>query len=460
RESSDNLLVIINDILDFSKIKAGRLTLEQISFNPMEVMNKTIQSFKHKADEKGLTLGIYVDINIPASVTGDPYRLNQILVNLIGNSLKFTEKGEVRVEARLQQITNDQVFIEFCVIDTGIGIPEEKMSTIFDSFTQAGTDITRKYGGSGLGLSITKQLISLQKGKFKIKSKLNEGTTFRFLIPYHFTPSNIIDLSTPKDSSYMELIRGRSVLVAEDNIINQKVVFYTLQKAGLSSEMANNGKEAIAKLQSGKKYDIILMDIQMPELDGYKTTEYIRQILKSDIPIIAMTATALKGEREKCLGIGMNDYISKPFVPDDLFRGIAALLGNPSTPATELPTQKIQSPAYNLAYLDEMGDPEYTMEILQTFLHNTPSCFQEIQEEVKKENWTEVHFKAHKLKTSLGLLQMNEILELVTHIEKNAKSGKDLSGIADLVQSANSLYEKVHPLLEQERNQIPRDKNS
>lgn len=320
-ESATNLLVIINDILDFTKIVAGKIILEEVDYVFNDIVHSCIKMMQLKAREKGINLVNEIEKNIYPVLCGDPVRLNQILINLVGNAIKFTEQGEVKVSTKILAEDEGNITIEFFVQDTGIGIPADKLSSIFESFTQASSSTTRKYGGTGLGLTITKQLIELQGGKIHIESTPGSGSTFSFYLKIkkgnqqYRIPKENIGVTVSHELS------GVHILLVEDNLMNQKVAVKTLARQGAEVDIANNGKEAIIQLNK-KEYNIILMDIQMPEMDGFDTTKYIRNEMGAQfdkIPIIAMTASALASEKNKCLSIGMNDYLSKPFVAKDLF---------------------------------------------------------------------------------------------------------------------------------------------
>ncbi len=327
KRSVNNLLVIINDILDLSKIQAGKLHLEKIDINIKEVLNNTVSLFAHSLKIKGLQLYVNVAQDIPGRLTGDPYRLNQILTNLLGNAIKFTEQGHIAIQVDLKERSADRIILSFTVADTGIGIPADGLSDIFDSFSQAGRDISRRYGGTGLGLSICKQLLHLQGGDIAVKSIVGKGSEFNFYLPFEYSNEPVSELSavnTHRD--YSKLLADKHFLVAEDNEINQKLIDQVLKKAGGQVTMANNGTEAVKYLQKNTLFDLIIMDLQMPEMDGYAATRYIRNNLHIQTPIIAMTATAMKEEHWQCLESGMNDYMTKPFEINELYRRIAHLL--------------------------------------------------------------------------------------------------------------------------------------
>ncbi|HEY4112125.1 PAS domain-containing hybrid sensor histidine kinase/response regulator [Puia sp.] len=326
KRSVNNLLVVVNDVLDFSKIKAGKLAIEKIEFRLKDVLENAKAMFAHRIAKKGLDLQLVMDPAIPETLKGDPYRLNQVLVNLIGNAIKFTEQGWIRIEVTAQERTADQVNLLFTVADTGIGIPSASLPTLFDHFSQAGLDVSRRYGGTGLGLAICQQLLHLQGGEITVFSKENEGATFQFRLSYDYNSLSVAAPVAAVLADYSHCLEGKRFLVAEDNEVNQQLVDHVLRKGGGDVQLANNGEEAIGFLKKGGVYDLIIMDLQMPVMDGYAATRCIRQELHLPTPIIAMTATALVGEQLRCFESGMNDYMTKPFEFAELYKRITALL--------------------------------------------------------------------------------------------------------------------------------------
>ncbi len=332
-QSGDNLLVIINDILDFSKIEAGKVVFEIMPFHLVDNINSTIDLQAVKAEQKKIKLNVHIDEKLPVMVQGDSVRLTQIMLNLISNAIKFTEEGEVNVSVTEVKQNKNDVVIQFSVKDTGIGIPLEKQSKIFEIFEQATTSTVRKFGGTGLGLSIVKQLVELQGGRITLKSKLGVGSEFCFRL--RFLKQNIEDIPAGQHQKTIpvpsvegiKIGAGKRILVVEDNPINSLLVLKVLKRQGYETDVAENGKIALDKYHTNK-YDIILMDLQMPEMDGYEATVNIRRSStgNSNIPIIAMTAHTIKGEYERCMEIGMNNFISKPFRADDLYEKIDSLL--------------------------------------------------------------------------------------------------------------------------------------
>ena len=316
--ASDSLLSLIDDILDFAKIDAGKIEFEQAPFNLRYLINGIAKIISFRIDPKKVHLNVLIDDSIPNIIVGDKSRLNQILLNLVGNAVKFTAEGVITIKAETIDISGDKIVIDFTVADSGIGIEKDKLKQIFEVFTQASSNTTRKYGGTGLGLSIVKQLVELQQGEIGVESEINEGSKFHFSLPFIISENQN---DQPKErSSGPELdLTEIKILVVEDNELNRILTENVLQKWHAEVEMAVNGKAALNKL-SENSYDVILMDIQMPELDGYATTRFIRQNMPDlkDIPIIAMTANALSGEKDKCLQSGMNGYITKPLNSDKL----------------------------------------------------------------------------------------------------------------------------------------------
>ena len=327
KESTTNLMAIINDVLDLTKIVAGKIILAKTDYILGDIITNINNLHQHTADEKGVGLICSIDKNIPAILSGDSVRLKQILNNLVGNAVKFTEKGAVNISVKLIREDELSAGIEFCITDTGIGIAEDKVDTIFERFMQVCTDNTRKYGGTGLGLTITRQLIQLLGGFIQVKSRQGEGSIFTFFLTLQkgkLQPCPVKKMIKHEPACIKNALNGVNILLVEDNIISQKVAMKLLTSQGAVVDIANHGKEAIEILKL-KRSDIILMDIQMPEMDGYEATKIIRTEMNDTIktiPIIAMTASSLIADKTKCLLLGMNDFISKPYGPNELFKKI------------------------------------------------------------------------------------------------------------------------------------------
>ncbi len=325
--SSDNLLVVINDILDFSKLDAGKVSIECIDFNLHEKIEAISKIFDIRTRAKGLNFSYHFDEGIPKYIKGDPYRLHQILLNLISNAVKFTSKGDVSITVNKITETIDHITLRFDVKDTGIGIPENKLDSIFESFSQAYTDITRRFGGTGLGLAITQKLTELQGGKVSVKSEVNVGSTFSVELTYQRSTALSDDNSLQNVYLHANL-KDINILVVEDNDMNQVVLKHILSSWSCNYEIAKNGNEAIGILLE-KDFDLVLMDLQMPEMSGYEATQFIRNkntlVRNPLIPIIAITADAFPETKRKVLEIGMNDFITKPFDKEDLYHKISRL---------------------------------------------------------------------------------------------------------------------------------------
>lgn len=339
KSSADSLLTILNDILDFSKIEAGKIDLEKIVFHLRDSIDDTVRTLALRAGQKGLEIACHVSQDVPDTLIGDPGRLRQILINLIGNAIKFTSEGEVVVSVSVEASGPANTLLRFSVADTGIGIPPEKQRLIFEAFAQADGSTTRYYGGTGLGLSISSKLVDLMGGQVWVESEPGRGTTFHFTARFEVEePGSLISLADREVISLKPALivddnktsrRRYRVLLAEDNAINQALAVRLLEKQGHSVGVANNGHEVLAAFQN-EVFDFILMDVQMPGMNGYEATTAIREREKmtgGHIPVIALTANAIKGDRERCLEAGFDDYVSKPIRTQELAQAIERIAG-------------------------------------------------------------------------------------------------------------------------------------
>ncbi|MCA9732951.1 response regulator [candidate division KSB1 bacterium] len=318
-ESGESLLHLINDILDFSKIEAGKLELEKIEFNLETTIRRTANIIQHKVDEKNLQQIIEIDAAMPRMVIGDPTRMRQVVLNFASNAVKFTEKGSITFRCGLIEKNDDTVMIKLSVIDTGIGIPKNKQHLVFESFSQVDSSTTRKFGGTGLGLAISKQLAALMGGEIGVNSKFGKGSEFWFTARLGVAVHSVeqVNFRPTEDSLQQESFANLTILVAEDNLINQKLARRLLEKSGHKVTIVENGVLAVAAFRE-ENFDIILMDMQMPEMDGLQATQEIRMLenaTNSHIPLIALTANAMKGDRDACIEAGMDDYVTKPLDP-------------------------------------------------------------------------------------------------------------------------------------------------
>lgn len=451
KESSNNLLVIINDLLDLSKIKAGKMAFENIPFRLSDLFKNLIYAIQYRSTEKNIRLLSSIDERIPSVLTGDPVRLNQVLLNLAGNAIKFTEEGEVKINAELLKDEGKTILILFSVRDTGIGIPTSKLDTIFESFTQVNATTTRKYGGTGLGLTIAKQIIEQQAGTISVSSKVKEGSTFSFTLSFNKTDRQ------PRESSSLfsqgqrksQNLGNISILIVDDNRVNQRVAALTLRKWKMKVDVADDAKMAIQKLKD-KHFDLVLMDIAMPEMDGLAATKYIRSEMPApvkNIPIVAMTASALIGEREKCIAMGMNDYISKPFNPDDLFEIIATILPeklSQSRPGTDLGQLRKRAD----------GDLEYLRDILDSYVTEMPLYIVELRQAMASGNKKAIGAQAHKMRSPAALVGAEELRKLFEIIESagreedgNAISGEIIEkAIQECLKTIEELREELNSM--------------
>ncbi|MEI6945801.1 PAS domain S-box protein [Paraflavisolibacter sp. H34] len=458
KKSSTILLHLINNILDLSKIKAGKMTVELAHFHLQETVNRVVAPLEYQAREKGVPIVTEME-EAPVYLEGDQNKLVQVLNNLLSNAVKFTPKGQVTLRVRALEPQGFQQVVQFAVSDTGIGIAPENLSLIFQSFTQVSDPMVKTAGGTGLGLAITQKLIEIQGGHLSVASVPGEGTTFTVALPYRPSrPENLVEapLHSELRTRVREFARGKKVLLVEDNLVNQKVSSRLLEKAGLQVDLAQDGKQAIDLLAAGYRYDLILMDLRMPRMDGFQTTTYIRNKLLLQTPIMAMTASVLRNEKKRCLEAGMNDYITKPFSPDALFAKMADLLqpGTTEAAAAEDTHQLTTNGLYNLAFIEELEDDAYTAEVLETFLETTPLAFEEIKDALLRSAWEELYQKAHKLKSSLGVLQMNNILKFISQIEDGARKQENPEAIENSFAAAVHQFSLIRPMLEADLAEI------
>ncbi|GAA4296457.1 hybrid sensor histidine kinase/response regulator [Nibribacter koreensis] len=466
--SANNLMVIINDLLDFSKIEAGKITLESIPFDLRPLIKQLLAILEIKAKERNNSLKFFLDSDIPDIVQGDPVRLSQILNNLIGNALKFTENGSVKLSIEVMAQEAERVFIEFTVSDTGIGIQEEKLTTIFDKFTQGSNDTTRRFGGTGLGLSIAKELVEVQGGKIAVESVMGQGSTFKVVIPFLKTDAALPSNGTllPEADNHLEKLAGARVLLAEDNPINQLLVKRLLEDRHMSYQVANNGREAL-DLLTAHDFDLVLMDMQMPEMDGYEAMQHIRQEMgaKSTIPIIALTAHATQGEATKCIMAGANSFVSKPFKAQILLKEMASYLSHKTNPIPDasIPAEphknlamETERDGLDLSYLNQFaeGNLGFMLEIIHIFLEQTPAQLAEMQEAGARSDWKTVSALSHKMKSSLALIGIDQLQELNGQIEYASLHRVDTQGLQDLIQAFSQMVHSVIKQLQVEAQRL------
>jgi len=601
KASADNLLMVINDILDFSKIEAGKMELEDIDFDLRDMMSKTMKLLALRKKDKSIEMILDIDEEIPKVLIGDPVRLRQILINLVGNAIKFTMKGEIGLKAKLRKTENGKSVIEFCVSDTGIGIPQSKIKTIFEPFTQADGSTTRKFGGTGLGLTITRKLIGLMNGDVWVESEMGKGSEFKFFVEFgigqrvtRYLPADfevhrklkvlvvddnltnrrimegqlktiageiicvdsgrnalfelskaynsghpfdlmLLDVQMPgmdgwevarrlrenpnfdhtkifvmssvadnidrserqklnihsfmaKPVTYQELLdelfhlfgsaqnfsvaqkenpvkiyqhKSLHILLAEDDLINQKLEITVLEKSGFKVTLANNGLEVLDHLNKGT-FDLIFMDVQMPELDGYETTLKIRETEKetgTHIPIVAMTAHAMKMHRDKCMDVGMDDYLSKPIKTDEVFKVMNRLFEGKEVSITEAVEiqQKNQESFYKIFneqfYSEQcVGDKILMSELIKLFLKNAPSQIEAVAKAVMNKEAYDLNRSAHKLKGSVSPFGSKEATEKFYALELAGKEA-DYVDIEEKFEAARNILNTLISELQDFMNQ-------
>jgi PAS domain S-box-containing protein len=450
--AGENLLSIINDILDFSKIESGVVNIETSSSDVQLIMKNVYDLLKISANQKDLNFSFHFDSNIPQYLMCDALRLNQILINLVGNAIKFTENGSVEFSATLINSGSTYHQVLFKVKDTGIGIQDEKKEKIFERFSQVNNAINRKYEGTGLGLSISKNLIQLMGGELELKSKEGVGSEFHFVLKLDIGIKNET-LKEKYQNQRSAHIRKPIILVIEDNYLNQKLAKNVLNNFDFDVELAMNGQIGLEMLKV-KNYDLILMDIQMPELDGYQTTKIIRNTLKLNTPIIAMTAHSIVGEKEKCIAAGMNDFISKPFNPDTLYHKIInklskALIGN-TTEQTQIDSVEEPTLKINLNYLSELsaGNTNFELEMIQLFLKQIPEELQNIEQAIEFNDIQKLRDLCHKVKSSFDIFGLQKASDLLGQLSIDTTNGKDKTELLKQVDNMRSMLEAFYPELE------------
>jgi PAS domain S-box-containing protein len=469
--SGDALIVLINDILDLAKVDAGKMSFEQTPFKMALSISAMLHLFETKIQEKNLLLVKEYDTRIPDTLVGDPVRLHQIILNLVSNAVKFTTRGKITVSVRLLSEDKEKATIEFSVMDTGIGIAENKIGNIFENFQQASSSTSRLYGGTGLGLAIVKQLVEPQGGSITVKSKIDEGSTFSFILSFLKTSSEA-ELETGIEELDTE-IKNIKVLVVEDIALNQLLMKTLLDDFGFERDIADNGKIAIEKLQT-KSYDIILMDLQMPVMNGFEATEYIRNKMNSKIPIIALTADVTTVDLAKCKAVGMNDYIAKPVDERLLFSKIVGLVKKPlfskynGSEGNANIESKMQK-CTDLGYLVKRtkANPLLMMEMISLYLAQTPTLVEAMKHGLLEKNMNTLHASVHKMIPSFSIMGISKDFEemakkvqefSVAHQEAS-ESTAEWQGIQEMILQLENVCTQACIELEDEYNRIKRNRS-
>lgn len=465
--SADLLLNLVSDVLDISKIEAGEMKLSEQTFSLKDLINSTLQTFRLRLQGKDIKLVLDFDDEIENDVIGDSTFLTQILMNLLSNAVKFTEKGKIGVQVSLLCRLGDFLMTEIKVFDTGIGISQQSLGRIFDSFKQADQDVKVKYGGTGLGLAIVKQLVNLHGGEISAESTLNEGTVFTFTLPLKDSKQQskkLHSLSEPVSEDW----KNYHVLVVEDNLINQKYVEGLLLKWNMSYKIANHGIEALTFLQN-ENFDIILMDIRMPEMDGYETTIEVRKLegnANQDIPIVALTASAMSDEIDYAFEIGMNSYLTKPFTPDQLRQVLEQKLTlNPNRQALKQEESTItlsdtviveKKETLQSDYLEKIYgcDRKYAADMFELFLETVPQQFALLKPLIEKQKVDEISKLAHQLKPSFTMVGLPEITQNLLILERMAKNNEDFEIMRLTFNEIENIFNRKISLVEKEFEEL------
>ncbi len=434
--SGDNLIVLINDILDLAKVDAGKMSFQEIPFKLSTSVSSMLHLFETKIMEKGIELVKQYDEDIPEILIGDSVRLHQIILNLISNAIKFTSRGRVTVSVRLLDENEEKVTVGFAVTDTGIGIPENRLLSIFDAFQQASGDISGTYGGTGLGLTIVKQLVEAQKGTIAVKSILGQGSNFSFILTFKKAP---IGYSLEENnkvgrknhlSSNISHAKKIKILVVEDMKFNQMLMKTILEDFGFHIDLAENGKIAIDKI-SETNYDIILMDLHLPVMNGFDATQYIRNKIDQNVPIIALTADVTTIDFEMCKAIGMNDYITKPINEELLYNVITKYIDG-SIKKRDLKIKVLASDEKNkIVDLDNLehfakGNSKIMLEMINVYLEETPQLLNSIKLAIEKRDWESLRMATHSIMPSFATIGVKGDAEsLVAEMHDHAIRLKD-----------------------------------
>ena len=442
QSSSKSLMVIVNDILDMSKLESGKFSAEFIPFDIRSIVDPLHTSYHLRTDEKGIAFSIEYPEDLPRWVFGDPTRLGQILNNLISNAIKFTDKGRVSLKISFEK---NGKLIDFCfsVADTGIGIDQEKLKTIFEFFSQEDNTITRRFGGTGLGLAISKSISELLGGEIVVESEKNVGSTFKFRVSMPEASEQM-----KKDAIVYSDLTGKNILIVEDNELNKFLAVTILKKWNANIHVAENGEEAVNAVKN-KDIDIVLMDIQMPVMDGVAESIAIRKELNSKVPIIALTANALESEKEKCWQAGMNEYITKPYNPDYLREKIIFLIENSTK------TEEHSSEHVSMQSLSELmnGSKEQMIRMTTVFLDQIDKHFNELKLAFSENDLDQISKITHKLKSSFKLFGLNKTGVLLERIEHRAKT-LNRHELNSELQIILSMQPRLTYLVQKELNQL------
>lgn len=432
RHAAETMLALMNDILDLSKMEAGKLSLENIPFEVHAVLKRMMQVMQQSAEEKGLDLLLdYRADGISTRLLGDPHRLNQILYNLLSNAVKFTSSGKITVECRLDRDMGEMQTLHFRVSDTGVGMDKAFLSRLFEKFSQEHGSTSRTSGGTGLGMNICKELIDLMGGEIEVKSQKNQGTIVSFRIPFLKAAEGKVPEVTPVEEG-REIFSGLKVLLADDNDMNRLVATTILSRLGAEIREAENGEEALEKFRESRP-DIILMDIRMPVMDGMEACMQIRASAGTDVPVVALTAHAMKSEIDRFFAAGMNAYLPKPFTEAQLLAVVNSCLKKESRQVADGPQSGEKIPAsesyWNPEKLRQLsrGNEEFVRKMISIFLQQTPLRLKEIRLAADAADWKQVSDIAHKMKPGLDSLGIDSLKEIVRQLERSAECPQEIN---------------------------------
>ncbi|MCX6216826.1 PAS domain S-box protein [Spirosoma sp.] len=439
--AASNLLVIINDILDFSKIEAGELSLEHINFDLADLIEQAVLVMTHDAEKKGLVISTEVSPGLPPTLLGDPFRINQILLNLIGNSVKFTNAGSVHIQCDSKKVAGNQL-IALSVADTGIGIAPEFLSNLFTKFTQEDGSIGRRYGGSGLGMSITKQLVDLMGGTIDVKSEKNKGTTVTVKLSLPIG-KNENDVNQKQTTPNEDLLQTKRILLVEDNAMNRLVVTTILKPYGITIVEETNGYNAVERLRK-ETFDIVLMDVQMPVMDGLEATRITREEISKSLPIIALTASVIRSEKEECFNVGMNDFLAKPFEGKELVNMLMKWLTG-TVEVAEPEIKEADGSLYNLSRLEMIsrGSQEFIQKMIQLFCTEAPDVATQIKAAYEADDFAKVKYLAHRIKPTIDTMDITSQIDAIRKIEELAIIGENSSDFKSLVDDFEKTIHQV-----------------
>jgi PAS domain S-box-containing protein len=452
--SGDALIVLINDILDLAKVDAGKMIFEKTPFKLSVSILAMLHLFESKIEEKNLLLVKEYDENIPQVLIGDPVRLHQIILNLVSNAVKFTNKGQIKVSIKMVNEDDSKVTIKFSVTDTGIGIIDNKKAKIFENFQQASSGTSRLYGGTGLGLAIVKQLVENQGGKIEVESKIGLGSEFSFTLAFYKTKAEAEELS--EIVAFDSEAKDVKVLVVEDIALNQLLMRTLLDDFGFQCDIASNGKLAIEKLEN-KEYDIILMDLQMPEMNGFEATDYIRNKMNLKIPIMALTADVTTVDLAKCNAVGMNDYVAKPIDEKILYNKIIGLIKKTTTQSLKINPTVVLDVGNEIKYIDlgylshrTKSNPILMKEMILLYLEQTPPLIASMKTSFANKDWGTLKSSVHKMIPSFSIMGMSSEFEVMAKkVQEFADTQHKWEGINELViQLENVCNQSCHELQE------------